>query len=158
MDSLQSNVTESTLSGKLILLGAWLAILIFALCILIFTFRLTGHQKIEYWLGILFLLTAIPLGYLLFTASGLNRPILYYIQVGLMIVFIVVEFLLDYLLKTDFRHTRWMTISYVTIFFAATGGMIGIASLAGKSWTIVSIILFLSMTVLAFYQRAKTGL
>jgi len=43
----------------------------------------------------------------------------------------------------------------VTLFFAATGGLIGLASQAGKSWTIISIILFFIMAGLAFYQRAK---
>ena len=75
-----------------------------------------------------------------------------------MITFILVELLLDYVLKIDFRHTQGMVIFYVTLFFASTGGMIGIASLAGKFWTILSVILFLIMAGLAFYQRAKTGL
>jgi len=66
--------------------------------------------------------------------------------------------LLDYVFKDDFRHTKWVVISYVTLFFAATGGMIGIASQAGKFWMLLSVLLFLIMTSLAFIQHAKTGL
>jgi hypothetical protein len=51
-----------------------------------------------------------------------------------------------------------MTIAYVTLFFGATGGMIGVASHEGRGWTAVTGTTFLVMAGLAFYQRAKTGL
>lgn len=75
-----------------------------------------------------------------------------------MIGFIILEFLLDYISKADYTHTKWMAISYAIFFFASTGGMIGVASQAGKSWSISAVILFLIMTALAFIQRAKTRL
>jgi hypothetical protein len=68
------------------------------------------------------------------------------------------ELFLDYVFKIDFRNVLWLTISYVIFFFAGTGGLIGIASLAGKRWGTVAIVLFLIMTFLAFWQRAKTGM
>jgi hypothetical protein len=74
-----------------------------------------------------------------------------------MIAFQLVELLLDYILDIDFRSIRWMTIVYVTLFFGATGGMIGVASHAGRGWTAVTGTTFLVMAGLAFYQRAKTG-
>ena len=40
-----------------------------------------------------------------------------------MLAWLVVEALLDYILKIDFRQVRWMVISYVTLFFAAAGGI-----------------------------------
>ena len=61
---------------------------------------------------------------------------------GGIILFLIVELLLDYIFQLDFRNVRWMLITYVTLFFAATGGMIGIASNGGKLWTIISVILF----------------
>ena len=70
----------------------------------------------------------------------------------------LVELLLDYILKIDFRHIRWMVISYVILFFAGAGGLVGIASNAGKPWMIVSVVLFLIMAVLTFVQRAVTGM
>ena len=75
-----------------------------------------------------------------------------------MMGFIIIELFLDYIFKVDFRNTRWMTVTYVMLFFAGTGGMIGIASQAGKVWAILAIILFFIMTTLAFVQRAKTGM
>lgn len=146
------------MTDRYTLLGAIVGISILCLCILIFIFRLAGLKSVESWLGILVILAGIPLVYLLLTAPRLDRPAIYYIQIGLMLLYLVIELLLDYLFRLDFRHTRWMTVSYVTLFFAATGGMIGVISLAGKTWTILAVALFLVMAALSIYQRAKTGL
>jgi hypothetical protein len=75
-----------------------------------------------------------------------------------MVVFQLVELFSDYVLDIDFRSVRWMTIVYVMLFFGATGGMMGVASHAGKGWTAVTATTFLLMAGLAFYQRTKTGL
>jgi hypothetical protein len=83
---------------------------------------------------------------------------LYYLQIGLMLAWLVVELLLDYVLKINFRAVRWMVIGYVTLFFAGSGGMLGVASLAGRGWIIPAGILFLVMAALAFIQRAVTGM
>ena len=139
-------------------LGAIISLTALGLCILIFVFRLSGLPAIERWLGILFLATAIPFAYLLITANTLQRPVLYYIQLTAILVFIIIELFLDYIFISDFRKVRWMTIMYVIFFFAGTGGLIGIASQAGKSWAMVAVALFLIMTFLAFWQRAKTGM
>lgn len=143
---------------KVNLLGAYIAIIILVTSSLIFIFRLTNQQTAEYWTGIAFMLTAIPIVYLIFSSINFERPTLYYIQLGLMIGFIIIELLLDYIFKVDFRHTKWMAISYAMFFFASTGGMIGVASQAGKLWSSSAVILFFIMTTLAFIQRAKTGL
>ena len=74
-----------------------------------------------------------------------------------MLIFIILLFFVDYVFKYDFRQTQWMVISFVVLYFAAMGGMIGIASLAGRAWTISSVVLFLIAAILAFAQRAVTG-
>jgi hypothetical protein len=51
-----------------------------------------------------------------------------------------------------------MVISYVVLFFAGTGGMLGVASNAGHGWSIPAIVLFLIMAALTFIQRAVTGM
>jgi hypothetical protein len=49
-----------------------------------------------------------------------------------MLACLIVETILDHGLKIDFRHIRWMVISYVVLFFASTGGMLGVATNAGR--------------------------
>jgi len=139
-------------------LGAVTAVLFFISAILVFVFRLLGKPQWGYWLGYFEFLLAIPLVYLLVRAPQLQRPWLYYVQIGCMLLWLAVEALLDYLLKIDFRSTRWMVISYVVLFFAGAGGMLGIASLAGRGWSIAAIVLFLIMAALTFIQRSVTGM
>ena len=74
-----------------------------------------------------------------------------------MLSFILVEALLDLVFKVNFRAIRWSVIGYVIFFFAATGGMVGVAANSGTGWTILAAILFLIMAGLAFAQRAVTG-
>ncbi len=143
---------------KLNLIGALTAVAFFISAILVFTFRLLGKPQIGHWIGYFEFALAIPLVYLLINAPKYNRPTIYYIQIGAMLLWLVVELLLDYVLKMDFRNTRWMVITYVVLFFAGSGGLLGIASHAGKGWSVASIVLFLIMAVLTFVQRAVTGM
>ena len=140
------------------LLGAVTAIAFFVSAILVFTFRLLGKPQYGQWIGYFEFLLAAPLIFLLVKAPQLERPALYYIQIGCMLAWLVLEALLDYILKVDFRQVRWMVISYVVLFFAGTGGMLGVASYAGRGWSTSAIILFLIMAVLTFVQRAITGM
>jgi len=140
------------------LLGALVAVVFYVSAILVFFFRLAGKPEAGRWIGVFELLLILPLGYLLLTAQQLDRPILYHIQVSLMLLWLLVELLLDYVLKIDFRSVRWMVIGYVVLFFAGSGGMIGVAAEAGRGWTIAAVVLFLVMGVLAFVQRAVTGM
>jgi len=144
--------------GKTNLLGAIVAIAFYVSAILVFAFRLLGKPQYGHWIGYFEFVLAIPMIFLLLKAPQLERPSLYYIQIGCMLAWLVVEVLLDYILKIDFRNVRWMVISYVVLFFAGTGGMLGVARYAGSGWSIPAIILFLIMAVLTFVQRAVTGM
>jgi hypothetical protein len=146
------------LREKANVLGAILAYAIYITIILIFVVRLMKRPALEHGLGLGLMVAAVPLVYLLIVAPSFQRPALYYVQIALMLTFLLVEFLLDYVLKIDFRNTRWMTIAYVMVFFSGTGGMIGVASQAGRAWAVPAIVLFLAMTALAFVQRAVTGM
>lgn len=137
--------------------GAITANLINLLVIAVFIARLCKSPKIEYWFGIIVILCIIPLAYLFVTAFGFNRPLLYFIQIGLMVAYLVVELILDYIFKVDFRQNQKIVIPYIMLFFSGTGGMIGVASNAGKEWIITTVISFLIMAILSFVQHYITG-
>jgi len=139
------------------LLGALAAHVVYLSSILVFLSRLLAGPRPGAWLGVPTLLMAPVLAYLLWTAPRFERPPLYYVQVGLMLLWIVVLFLLDYAFKVEFRQTRWMVVAFVTLYFAGLGGMIGVAALAGRAWMLSAIALFFVTAVLAFVQRAVTG-
>ena len=138
--------------------GAVLSNLINLSAIMVFIFRLLDKPDIGHWIGIIIQLSIFPLIYLLYTASQFNRRRIYYIWIGLMIIFIIVEFLVDWYPGIDFRDNLSIVIPYVMLFFGSTGGMLGVASLAGKRWIIITVTTFLIMFVLAFIQRGVTGM
>ncbi len=139
------------------LLGAIVAVAFYLSAILVFAFRLAGKAQYGHWIGYFEFLLGIPLLYLLLTAPSLRRPVLYYVQIGCLLAWLAAEALLDYILHIDFRNIRWMVITYVVLFFAGSGGMLGVAANAGRGWAMLAIVLFLVMAVLTFVQRAVTG-
>jgi len=143
---------------KLDLLGAIVAHVIFISSIITFLSRMIFDLQPGHWVGVPILLMFFPLVYLLVMAPRFNRPLLYYVQVTTMLVYLVVLFLVDYVFKYDFRQTQWMVILYVMLAYAGIGGMIGVASQAGRGWTISAIILFIIFAILGFVQRAVTGI
>ena len=144
--------------NKFNFLASFIALSVLVLCIAIFIARLNAKPTLEYVIGFVLILTAIPFIYLLYSSVGQCRLVIFYVQIGSILLFLLIEGLLDYVFKFDFRHTRWMVIAYIIVFFAGTGGMIGLASLSGRLYSVISIILFFIMVFLAFYQRVKTGM
>jgi hypothetical protein len=140
------------------LLGAVTANLLFISVIMVLICRLMNNPDLGRWFGYLDFLLGIPLIYLLLNSPSQNRSKLYVIQISCMLSWLVLEALLDYIFKLDFRDNMVIVIPYVMLFFAGTGGMVGVASYAGRFWMILSIILFFIMGALAFIQRWITGL
>ena len=75
-----------------------------------------------------------------------------------MVLFALFELVVDQILRIDLRTAQWTVVPYVMFFFAATGGMIGVAAQAGKAWSISTSVVFIVMAILAFVQRGITGL
>ncbi|HUU44765.1 MAG TPA: hypothetical protein VM118_03440 [Acidobacteriota bacterium] len=140
------------------LLGAIIAVVDNLLVTALLWARVLGWRGVEHWLGLILIASTVPLAYLLTSALGNGRSVIYAAWLGLMILYLLVELVLDYILKFDFRQTRWMVIVYVTLFFGATGGMIGVASRAGRLWAILAVASWIVMAGTAFYQRWKTGM
>jgi hypothetical protein len=139
-------------------LGAVIAVVDNLLIISLLLARVAGRAKLEYWLGAILLTSILPLGYLFLSSFRHERQVIYLIWIGLMLAYLLIELLLGYVLKYDFRSVRWMAIAYVILFFGATGGMIGVASRAGRLWMLAAVTTFIVMFFVAFYQHYKTGM
>ena len=96
------------MQNNLTLLGANVAHIIFISSILTFGARILLKVHPGHWVGIPLLLMAFPLLYLLLRAGEFNRPFLYYLQLGLMLGWIILLYLVDFAFKVDFRQTRWL--------------------------------------------------
>lgn len=134
------------------MIGAITANIYFVLIISVFSMRLVGRPEVGRWIGLTSFLVVVPLIYLFVDAFQTNRSHIYFLWLGLMILFLFAELLIDYVLKLEFRSVRWATILYVIFFFGATGGMIGVAGQAGKWWTAATVLTFLVMAAMAFVQ------
>jgi len=143
---------------RLDLLGAIVAHVIFVSSIVTFLVRMIFGVGSGHWIGIPILLMAFPLAYLLVTARELHRPVLYWIQIGTMLAWLIVLLFVDYVFRYNFRGVRWMVIAFVMLYFGGIGGMIGISARVGRGWAYSAIILFFAAGILAFVQRALTGL
>lgn len=62
------------------LIGAVTAVYIYTTSIVLFAARMGGNARAALLSGIAFLLSAIPLGYLIISAPGLHRSPLYFVQ------------------------------------------------------------------------------
>lgn len=84
------------------LLGAWLAEAFYVSVICIFIFNLIGIPEAGFWLGLFELSMVIPLVVLLRHAARFESPPLYYVQIVCMLLFLLVEAVLDYIYVVDF--------------------------------------------------------
>jgi len=140
------------------LIGAITANVYMLFVIALFAARMVGQYELGRWIGLASTLVVVPLAYLFASGFRANRPLIYFVWLSLMILFVLVELIIDHIFQLDFRSVQWAVILYVMFFFGATGGMIGVAAQAGRLWASVTGIIFLIMAALAFIQRAMTGL
>ncbi|NKX56546.1 hypothetical protein HGG74_18860 [Arthrobacter sp. E918] len=78
------------------------------------------------------------------------------LQISLMLAWLLVEVPLDYIFKVDFRHTRWMIIGYVALFFTAPEAC-SVSPQPQAPLDRHGRILFRAMAVLAFVQLGLNG-
>jgi len=140
------------------LVGAMTANVYMLMIIAVFVARILGLFEISRWIGFASSLVIFPLLYLFAVGLGTGRRKLYFAWLALMVLFALFELVVDQILMIDIRSARWTVVPYVVFFFAATGGMIGVAAQAGRAWSISTSMVFIAMAVLAFVQRAMTGL
>ena len=140
------------------LVGAITANVYMLLIIAVFISRILGLLEIGHWVGFASSLIIVPLVYLFLVGLRTGQRKIYFVWLTLMVLFALFELVVDQILRIDLRSAQWTVVPYVMFFFAATGGMIGVASQAGKAWAITTVIIFLIMAILAFVQRGITGL
>ena len=140
------------------LIGAITANVYMLLIIIVFITRILGWLEIERWVGFTSSLIIVPVVYLFVVGRRTGRRKIYFVWLVLMVLFALFELVVDQILTIDLRTAQWTVVPYVMFFFAATGGMIGVAAQAGKAWSISASMVFVVMAILAFVQRGITGL
>ncbi|NOZ74950.1 MAG: hypothetical protein GXO90_06165 [FCB group bacterium] len=119
---------------------AGIGILVNILMILIFWARAKGFPKIEYNTGLFLVSLAIPLAVTIGISHLRNREWWQVVLPSLMILFMIIEFVLDYVLQTNFRQTA-LVWPYIGIYLMALMGMIGYAFMASRilGWIMLAV-------------------
>ena len=123
-----------------------------------FFYRARAKPKI----GNAFGWAAVVLGLPLLAAAILNavgaRPWWTFVLPGLLVLYDAVEFVLDYLLKFDFRHSRWLG-PYLGLYYLALMGMIGFAFAVSKPYGFITLVTyFINLAATAWsFARVQHG-
>ena len=133
-----------------------IANLVNLLMIGIFLSRPAELQQLEFILGIILLLLALPTLYCVVRNAALKRGVWYWLLPLLLVVFLLVELLLDYLFLPGFRQTRWLG-PYLGLYYLSLMGMIGYSFLAGKKEGFITLVTYFLNQIATFYSYFSVG-
>ena len=74
----------------------------------------------------------------------------------LLVVFLIVEIVLDYIIQYDFRSTILLG-PYLLLYYVSIMGMIGYAFLTGKRLGIITLVTYFLNQIATFYSYFKVG-
>jgi hypothetical protein len=121
-----------------------------------FLFRALGKQKV----GSIFGWGAVALGIPLLAAAVFNglggRPWWAFILPGFLVLYDLVEYIVDHLIKSDFRHSRWLG-PYLGLYYLALMGMVGYSFAVGKAFGFITLVTYFVNLAATAYSYACVG-
>ena len=79
-----------------------------------------------------------------------------YVLPSIFIAFLILEIVLDYILKIEFRTTRLLG-PYLLLYYAAIFGMIGYSFRIGKKYGFITLITYFLSQIAALYSYTQVG-
>jgi len=119
--------------------------LVFVLCAVVFNLLIAGifvaqkqgKEKLVRQFGVTWLLLAIPLTVVYVRYWMLAKPAWVMIYFSFILFYMLVEWLLDYVFKYDFRSRKITHVPYIILEYIALFGLVGIAFEIDKTWGFV---------------------
>lgn len=145
-------VLSQKLDLVVVLIANWLNLILS----LIFLNRVFGRTAWEHWLGYGTLIMVFPLTVIAFSNLTGGRSWAFWILPLVMVIFLVIEFVLDYWLKFNFRQSAWLG-PYLLVYYLALFAMIGYAFLAGRPYGFVTLITYFINLAATFFSYARVG-
>lgn len=135
-----------------------IANLVNVLMIGIFLSRPKGLDRVEYVLGLILLVLGLPAAAIAVLNGLAGREWQFIVLPALLVLFLMVELLLDYILKLDFRRSRLLG-PYLLLYYVALMGMIGYAFLVEQVYGFITLVTyFLNLAATAYsYRKAGHG-
>jgi hypothetical protein len=115
-----------------------------------------GLKRLERILGVGAVACAVPAGLaLLLNAMG-GREWWAILLPALFVAYLVLELILDYVLRLDFRHTRLLW-PYLLVYYVALNAMIGYTFLVNEAFGFVTLATYLLGLVATWYSYSQVG-
>jgi len=138
--------------------------LIVFLCANLFNLFITGIMlsrpfglvKLEIILGIINILLIIPLSLAVVLNILGAREWWTYVLPLILIMFLIVEMLLDYVLQIPFRETRLLW-PYLALFYLSAWMMIGYSFLVSKSYGFITLVTYFICLAATAYSYSQVG-
>jgi len=123
---------------------------------IIFLSRPFGLKRLEHALGLIDGALALPAGIAAVLNALAGREWWAVLLPALLAIYLLVELLLDYVLKLDFRHSRLLG-PYLLLFYASQMGMIGYAFLVDETYGFVTLLTYFLCLGATAYSYRKVG-
>ena len=121
---------------------------------ILFVCRKKGLERAEYFLGLIIVATILPLMIILVLNLLENRELWFYLLIIPIILFLLVEWVLDYLLKIDFRNTS-IIWPYISLYYLALMGLIGYSFLVNKIYGFITLSTYFLNLFATWYGHSK---
>ena len=130
---------------------------LFNWCIVgVFIAQKKGRTKLVRRFGSAMLLLVVPLTIVFANYVEEQRPLWIMVYFGFIFLYILVEWLLDYVFKIDFRAKAITHVPYIILEYIALFGFIGISFAIDKTWgALVSISFWAVLGSLIYLYRGK---
>jgi hypothetical protein len=120
----------------------------------IFVTRPRGWRRFERAVGLILVALALPLGAAAILNLLANRAWWFVVLPLPLILHCAIELLLDYILKLDFRQTRWLG-PYLGLFYLGQWGLIGYAFVVRPIYGFVTLVTYFLCLGATRYAHAK---
>jgi len=116
--------------------------------------RTRGMAQLEYKLGLINVAMIVPVGAIIILNYMNQREWWMTILPLFFLAFLVLELVLDYVLKLNFRETQLLW-PYLTLFYISQFVMIGFSFLANKQYGYVTLVTYFILLLATLYARMK---
>lgn len=152
------NTQQYAFPASLIDLGVVICVNLFNLLLAaMFWGRVSDNPSIARLAGVSSLVLGIPLA--VFAAANLvqRRPWWTVALPLLLVLFLLIELVFDYILKIEFRQT-WLVGPYLLLYYLGSMVMVGYAFIVKTPYGVLTLITYFIQVALGVYARYKTGL
>ena len=131
------------------------AILLNVLIILIFLARIKGLERTEHLFGYIVISCIVPLSIVLINYILIGADLWIIIYIIIIISFLIVEMVLDYLLKLDFRTNLKIVVPYTIFYYIAFWGLLAISFVIDLVIGFIVFAVFAVSLIVTIYTHKK---